>query len=484
MTDSLKQKTVKGVSWSFVEQVLTRGVNFVIGIILARLLSPTDYGLVGMLTIFIAFSQIFVDGGLTNALIREKDASDKDYSTVYITNMTLSVIFYFLLFFSAPLVATYYEQPLLKPLMRVISLILIISSVASVQGTLLTKQVDFRTKFAISFISALVSGAAGVICALKGLGPWALVAQSVASASAVTILTLAFVRWMPQLIFSKESFKRLFSYSYKLMAASLINTIYSNIYPMVIGKRFSASDVGMFTRGNQFPTVASETLVSTFNRVAYPVLSKVQDDDRRLIEVFDKFLQIFYFLAFPVLLVLCGCSRPLVSLLLTDKWLPCVPLMQLLCISKLPTGMIRNNLILLYVKGRSDLALRMEIIKKAIMFPIMFVSMFFGLKAFCCALIVNSWIDMYCSAYYTRKILNYRLWDQLKTVFPYLFISLILLAESLLASYFIANNWISLGVSLVVCTATYYLVTKLMHLYAFNEAMGLLRKRTINVEED
>ena len=477
MADSLKQKTIKGVSWSFVEQILTRGVNFVIGIILARLLSPTDYGLVGMLTIFIAFSQLFVDGGLTNALIREKDASEKDYSTVYITNMTLSVIFYFILFFSAPLIADYYEQPILTALMRAIALILIISAVASVQGTLLTKKVDFKTKFAISFISALVSGTAGVVCALKGLGPWALVAQSIASALAVTVLTLAFVRWMPHLVFSKESFKKLFSYSYKLMTASLINTVYSNIYPMVIGKRFSASDVGMFTRGNQFPTVASETMVSTFNRVAYPVLSNVQDDDRRLIEVYDKFIQIFYFLAFPVLMVLCGCSRPLVSLLLTDKWLACVPLMQLLCISKLPTGMIRNNLILLYVKGRSDLALRMEIIKKSIMFPIMFFSMFFGLKAFCCSLILNSWIDMYCSAYYTKKILDYPLSQQLKSIFPYFLISLLLLAESLLASYFISNNWFSLGVSLVVCAGSYYLVTKMTGTYAFHEAMELLKMK-------
>lgn len=475
MTDSLKQKTVKGVSWSFVEQILTRGVNFVIGIILARLLSPTDYGLVGMLTIFIAFSQIFVDGGLTNALIREKDASDKDYSTVYITNMTLSVIFYFLLFFSAPLVATYYEQPLLKPLMRVISLILIISSVASVQGTLLTKRVDFRTKFAISFISALVSGAAGVVCALKGLGPWALVAQSVASASAITILTLALVRWMPGLSFSKESFKRLFSYSYKLMAASLINTVYSNIYPMVIGKRFSASDVGMFTRGDQFPTVASETLVSTFNRVYYPVLSNLQEEDQKLIEGYDRFIQIYFFFTFPILMGLCGSSRPLVSLLLTDKWLACVPLMQLLCFSKLSIGLIRSNLTLLYVKGRSDLALRMEIIKKCIMFPIMFVSMFFGLKVFCYALIINSLIDLYCTVLSTKKVLNYSLWQQLKSIAPYFFISLVVLTESLLFSHFIDNNWVSLGLSVVICIVSYLFLTKRANLYAYNEAMGLLK---------
>ena len=206
MSESLKQKTVKGVSWSFVEQLLTRGVNFIIGIILARLLSPTDYGLVGMLGIFIAISQLFVDGGLTSALIRTKNPSNEDYSTVYIINLTLSIVFYFLLFFSAPLVAAFYEQPLLKPLLRAVALILIISSIASVQGTLLTIRVDFKTKSLISILSSIISGAAGIICAYKGLGVWALVAQSIASATAITLLTLAFVKWIPKLAFSNGCF--------------------------------------------------------------------------------------------------------------------------------------------------------------------------------------------------------------------------------------------------------------------------------------
>ena len=285
MAESLKDKTVKGVSWSFVEQVLTRGVNFVIGIILALLLNPTDYGLVGMLGIFIAVSQIFIDGGLTSALIRQKNASDEDFSTVYIINLSLSVLFYFLLFFSAPVVAHYYEQPLLQPLMRVVALILIISSLASVQGTLLTIKVDFRSKSVISILSAILSGAAGIVCAMKGLGPWALVAQSLTSALVVTVLTLMIVRWMPRLVFSKDSFRRLFSYSSKLLGASLISTVYNNVYPIIIGKKFSVGDVGLFSRAHQFPNVVSETLIGSFNRVAFPVWSKIQDDDERLINV-------------------------------------------------------------------------------------------------------------------------------------------------------------------------------------------------------
>ena len=477
MADDLKKTTVKGISWSFVEQILTRGVNFVIGIILARLLSPTDYGLVGMLGIFIAISQIFIDGGFTNALIREKEASEEDFSTVYYINLGLSLLFYFLLFFCAPSIAGFYGQPVLNPLMRVTALMLVISAAASVQGTMLTKKVDFRTKSVISILSALLSGAAGILCAYKGLGPWALVAQSLVSTLVVSVVTLLFVRWIPRLVFSKASFTRLFSYSSKLLAASLINAVYSNVYPLIIGKRFSAADVGLFSRANQFPTVANETLISSFNRVAFPVLSRLQDDDSRLISVYDKYIQIFCFFTFPVLLGLCGTSRPLVLLLLTEKWAESIPLMQLMCISMLPIGMIRINLNLLYVKGRSDLALRMEIIKKCILFTILFVSMFFGLKAMCYAMILNSCIDLYFSTYYSKRLFGLGLVQQLKNVLPYLLVSGVILAESLLISHFIHHYLLSILVSLVVCACSYLLISKTLNLYAFRETMALIRER-------
>ena len=294
MAESLKDKSIKGISWSFAEQILTRGVNFVVGIILARLLSPTDYGLIGMLAVFLAISQLFIDGGLASALIREKDASENDYSTVFIINVTLSIVFYFILFFTSPAIARFYGQPMLESLLRVMALSFVIGAVTSVHGTLLTKRVDFKTKSIISFLASIVSGSIGIFCAFKGLGPWALVAQTLSSALTVTLLTLVIVHWLPRLVFSMESFKRLFSYSSKLLGASLIGTIYYNAYPMVIGKKFSAGDVGLFSRAGQFPNVVNDTFISTFNRVAFPVLSRIQDDDRRLLEVFEKYVQVFF----------------------------------------------------------------------------------------------------------------------------------------------------------------------------------------------
>ncbi len=474
MSESLKQKTIKGASWSFVEQILTRGVNFLIGIIVARLLSPTDYGLVGMMGVFIALSQIFVDGGLTNALIQTKNPSDKDFSTVYIVNMTLSFVFYFILFFTAPLIADFYEQPLLKPLMRVVALILIICSLSSIHGTLLSIRVDFKTKSIISIASSLLSGGAGIYCAYKGWGAWALVAQSVASATIITLLTLAFVHWMPKLVFSKESFKRLFSYSSKLLAASVISTVYDNAYPPVIGKCFGPANGGLYTRAGQFPGVANNTITSALNRVAFPVLSQIQDDNQRLLSVYEKYIQLACFLIFPVLLWLCGSARPLVSFILTDKWIECVPLMQILCFSLLVNGMTTINLNLLYVKGRSDLVLRLEIIKKTIAFAILFVSMLFNLKVMCYGQVLYSFIALYLNTIYTKKILGYGLLRQLKVVFPYFLLALVVLAESLCISAFVSNRLLSLILSFSVGVAVYFLLNKAFRLYAYQEARELV----------
>lgn len=474
MSDSLKQKTIKGASWSFVEQILTRGVNFVIGIILARLLSPTDYGLVGMMGVFIAISQIFVDGGLANALIQTKNPSDKDFSTVFIVNLTLSLVFYGILYFTAPIIANFYGQPLLKPLMRVVALILIIVSLSSIHGTLLSIRVDFKTKSIISIASSLLSGAIGIYCAYKGLGAWALVAQSVASATIITFLTLAFVHWMPKLVFSKESFRRLFSYSSKLLAASVISVAYDNAYPMVIGKRFTAADVGQYTRAGQFPGVANSTITSALNRVAFPVLSKIQDDDQRLLSVYEKYIQLSCFLIFPVLLWLCGCARPLVSFLLTDKWLDCVPLMQILCFSLLVNGMTTINLNLLYVKGRSDLVLRLEIIKKTIAFAILFVSMLFNLKVMCYGQVLYSIIALSLNTIYTKKILGYGLFRQLRVIYPYFLLALVVLAESLFVSAFISNRILALVLSFGLGVAVYFLLNKAFGLYAYQEARELV----------
>lgn len=477
MPDTLKQKTLRGASWSFVEQILSRGVNFVIGILLARLLGPTEYGLIGMIGIFIAISQLFIDGGLTSALIRTKNPSEKDYSTVYVINMGLSVVFYFLLFFCAPLIADFYRQPLLKPLTRAIALVFVIGSVSSIQGTLLTIRVDFKTKTYISILSSVISGIIGILCAYKGLGVWALVAQTLTSAAAMSILTLLFVRWIPRLVFSKESFKRLFSYSSKLLASTLIHTIYENSYPLVIGKKFLAADVGLYSRAGQFPGVANGTITGALNRVAFPILSEIQDDDQRLIRVYEKYIQLSSFVLFPVLMGICGCARPLVSLLLKDQWLGCVPLMQILCFAMITNGITTINLNLLYVKGRSDLVLKLEVIKKSIAFAILFISMFFSITWMCIGQVVYAFIAMFLNTHYTKQILGYSFSQQIKVVYPYFFLSLLVLLESALVSHFVDSNLAAVLLSCCICPLTYWFAAKWINLYAYRESLLFIRSK-------
>ena len=379
MSDDLKQKTVKGVSWSFVEQVLARGVNFATGILLARLLSPSDFGLVGMLGIFIAIAQLFIDSGLGGALVRTKNPSDNDYSTVFVINLALSIVFYALLYVIAPYVASFYGQPILKSLLRVVALMLVIGSLSSVPGLLLTIRVDFKTKAFISLTTSVLSGVICIYCAYNGMGVWALVAQTLASSLVCTIVTLLAVRWIPKLVFSRESFKNLFSYSSKMLVASLISIIYENSYGLVIGKRFTAADLGQYSQAGKFPGVANGIITSAVNRVSFPILSQLQDDNERLLRVYEKYIQLTCFLIFPLLMGICGCAKPLITFLVTDKWLACVPLMQIICFGLLANSITTINLNLLYVKGRSDLVLRLEIIKKIIAFGILFITMFFNI---------------------------------------------------------------------------------------------------------
>ena len=473
MADTLKQKTISGVSWSFVEQILVRGFNFVVGIILARLLLPSDYGLIGMLGLFIGISQIFIDGGFASALVQSKNPSDDDYSTVYIINVAVSLAAYLILFFTAPLIARFYNQPILIRILRFYALILVIGASASVQNVILTIRVDFKTKFYISSVSAILGGIAGIIAAYADKGVWALVIQSLVCTGLNTILTFVFVKWWPRIKFSIESFHRLFSFGSKLLVATIISVVYDNIYPLVIGKRFTAADTGQFSRAGQFPGLFSTTIGNVLNRVAFPVLSKIQDDDRRLLDVYGKYVQLSSFIIFPLIMGLCGCARPIVSLLLTDKWLDCVPLMQIICFACLFDGIILINLNLLYVKGRSDLVLRLEIIKKSIAFLILVITCMFSIRVMCYGRVLYALIALYLNTIYTKKLLGLSLWDQLKSILPYLAFSLVILGESALITWFIPNNWLSIGLALIICPASYYILCSITEQYAFQEAKGL-----------
>ena len=472
MSNDIKSQAVKGVIWSSIERFSIQGVQFILGIIMARLLTPDDYGLIGMIYVFMSISQVFIDGGFANALIQKQNRTEKDYSTVFYVNLGFSLLFYILLFILAPCIASFYEIPLLTIITRVYAINLILNSIVAVNKTKLVINVDFKTQTKISFTSALISGILGIYCAYSGYGVWSIVIQTLSSALFNVILSFYFVRWIPLWSFSFVSFKNLFAFGSKLLIANLISNVYNNLYIFIIGKKFSPTSLGIYTRADQFANFASANLGNILLRVAFPILSQIQDDDERLIRVYRKYITMSALIIFPFILGLCGISKPLILLLLSEKWIDCVIILQILCFAYLWNCIITINLNLLNVKGRSDLVLRLEVIKKSIAFTILLISLNFNLIGICIGMAIYPLIAFYMNTYYTKKILNYGFKKQFIEIFPYLVSSLIIMIEALIISTFVVNPLISLIISLTICPITYFIIC---YILKFDAAMEFVR---------
>jgi len=475
VTSSLKTKAAKGVFWSFFERFSVQGVSFLITIIMARLLSPGDYGLVGMLAIFMSLSQVFIDGGFASALVQKKDRNQNDFSTVFFTNLGISCILYCALYLSSPYIASFYEQPLLESLTKVYSINLIINAFSAVNNTILTINLNFKTQSKISLISSVSSGILGVLSAYIGMGVWAIVVQQLSAALFRAFFSFYFIKWHPSFTFSRKSFDSLFKFGSKLLIASIISNVYANAYNLVIGKKFPAAQLGYFTRATQFMQLVSSNISAILTRVSYPVLSEVQDDNDRLISIYRKYIQLSAFVMFPVVMALCGMAKPLIITLLTSKWDSCIMLIQILSFGYILEGITVININLLSVKGRSDLVLRLEIIKKIIAFTILFISIFFDLIGICIGIVIYDNIALVLNTYYTGKILNYGYVKQIKDVAPYLILSILMAAITLLMGEFIENNYILLIADIMFCIVFYPISTKLFKLYVYQEARDMCK---------
>ena len=477
MAENLKDKATKGVIWSAVERYSLQGVQFLLQLIIARKLTPHDYGLIGMLAIFMALSQVFIDGGFSNALIQKKDRTEKDYCTVFYINAGISVFIYMLLFFGAPLIASFYNQPLLTPITRIYSLNLIINSFAAVNKVKLTVNVDFKTLSKISLGAALLSGAAGIACAYNKMGVWSLVVQQLLNSIITMLLSFYYVKWRPALQFSKDSFHRLFKFGSKLLIASIIHSLYENLYNLFIGKKFTSATLGLFTRAQQFTNFAGSNVSAILKRVSFPVLSEIQDDDERLMSAYKKYIKTSTWATFPMTLGLCGIAQPMVIVLLTDKWAGCIPYLQILCFGMLWDCVTLVNLNLLYVKGHSDWVLRLEIIKKSIAFTILFISLGFNMYVICLGKALYSIIALYLNTYYTKKLFNYGFWAQMKDLLPQLSLSLLMLGCCLLVSNVIPDPTIALIASLSTGVLVYIGGSHLFKLYGYVELCQIIRTK-------
>lgn len=473
----LKNKTVNGVVWSFIERFSVQGVVFVLDLIIARLIGPENYGLIAMLAIFMSVSQVFIDGGFSSALIQRKERSEADYSTVFYINFAISILTYIALFFAAPAIAEFFNQPVLSAITRVYSLNLIINSLVAVNKTKLTIAVDFKTQSKISFYSAVLSGIVGVALAMLGYGVWSLVVQSLVLAALNVLFSFYYVRWIPRERFSTASFKSLFSFGSKLLIANIISALYAKAYDMVIGKKFDKESLGLFSRADKFNQFASSNISGVLQRVSFPVLSSIQDDNDRLRRVYKKYMQISALVVFPLILGMCGIARPMIEALLGPQWMGCVPMLQILSFAYLWDCVVMVNLNLIYVKGHSDYVLKLEIIKKTIAFTILAITLFFDLTIICCGRVVYSIIAFYLNTYYTKKLLNYGFFTQLKELSPILFMSLVVTCIGLAMSALISNAILSLAASLTLCPIAYVAMCKIFKVEAFNEVLSIVKTK-------
>lgn len=425
MSDSLKHQATKGVVWSAVERFSVQGIQFILTIIIARLVLPSDYGLIAMLNIFLAIAQVFVDSGFSHALIQKKNRTETDFSTVFYFNIFISIVLYLLLYFSAPYIASFYKEPDLSPVTRWIGLNIIIGGFSVVQRAKLTINIDFKRQAKASLTAVLISGIIGILLAYKGWGVWVLVVQTLSNSLLNTLLLWIFAKWVPKWIFSKESFNTLFSFGSKLLLSGLLHTIYINLYSLVIGRRYTSMDVGFYNRAYQFASFPSINIVGVINRVIFPMQCEMQDDNECLKISFLKYLRMSCFIIFPVMTIVAVLSKPLILLLLTEKWLPAAEMLSILCFAYMwyPVMIVNNQI--LNVKGRSDYFLYAEILKKVIAIAILLITLPFGVRILCWGIVVYNFFDIAIILYYSKKVIFVKYWEQMYNIMPLFFVSLL-----------------------------------------------------------
>ncbi|MFW6371537.1 MAG: MOP flippase family protein [Bacteroidota bacterium] len=415
---SLKQKTVSGLTWSFIDQFANQGITFIFGIILARILTPHEFGLIGMITVFIAVSESFINSGFSSALIRKKDCTDTDFSTVFYFNLAAGVLFFIILFFSSPVIAGFFDEPQLEAIVQVLGIVLIIDSLTLIQRTILTKRIDFKLQARISVIASLGSGIIAITMAFSGFGVWSLVAQRISRQGLNSLFLWLWNRWKPSWVFSMKSFKELFGFGSKLLVSGLIDTLYRNIYYLVIGKFFSAADLGYFTRAQRFKDLPSKNLNRIISRVSYPVLSSIQDDMQRLKANYQKLIRSTMLITFVLMLGMAAVAEPMIITLIGEKWRPSIIYLQMLCFVGMMYPLHALNLNMLKVSGRSDLFLKLEIIKKILAVPTIIIGVIWGIKIMIAGMMVNTLFAYYINSYWSGRFIGYSTREQVKDILP------------------------------------------------------------------
>lgn len=425
MTNS-KNSVLSNLIWRFAERCGAQLVAFVVSVVLARILDPDAYGTVALITVFTTILQVFVDSGLGNALIQKKDADDLDFSTVFFTNIVFCTVLYLGLFVSAPFIAQFYENVSLTPYIRVLGLTILVSGIKNVQQAYVSKKLMFKKFFFATLAGTIMAAVVGIIMALNGFGVWALVAQQIVNVSVDTFVLWVTVKWRPTFEFSFERLKGLFSYGWKLLASSLLDTIYADLRQLIIGKMYSSADLAYYNQGKKFPNLIVTNVNTSIDSVLLPVMSGAQDDKVRVKSMMRRSLTTSIYIMAPLMIGLAFVAEPVVSLILTDKWLPSVPFLRIFCITYMLRPVHTANLNAIKALGRSDLFLKLEIVKKVVGLILLGLTMQHGVMAMAYSLLISNVLSQIINSWPNRKLLNYSYIEQLKDFMPSVLLAVVM----------------------------------------------------------
>lgn len=454
----------------------TQGIQFIVQIVLARLLLPKDFGAIAIIVVFISFAQVFVQSGFNTALIQNKEVNEVDFSSVFYLSLAVAAILYVIIYFSAPFIASFYEQPILIPTLRVLSITLFIGAFNSIQNAYVAHNMLFKRLFISSLGAIIISGTIGIVSAYSGWGVWALVAQQLSNQLTVAIILWFTVKWRPQLIFSFKRVKILFAYGSKLLASSLINTLYNDLRTLIIGRMYTPEMLGFYNRGQQFPNIIVANINGSIQSIMLPVFSAHQDNKKRVKEIMRRAIVTSSFLIFPMMIGMAVVAEPLVEIVLTDKWLPAVPYLQMFCITYALMPIHTANLQAIKAMGRSDIFLRLEIIKKVIGLIILGISLPFGIYAISLGQVFSGIISMFINAHPNKQLLEYSYKEQWVDIIPSLLIAIAMGAIVYSINYLELVAWKLLILQVCVGVALYFILAKIFKIESMSYLVTTLKQ--------
>ena len=476
MSSSLKQQTISGIFWAAIQKFGTLGISFISNIILARLLTPDDYGCLGLLAIFIVIAEVFVNGGFATALIQKKESTHKDYCTVFYWNIFVSVLFYFILFYIAPIVASYYNIPLLIPILRIQGLILLTNSLSIVQLNILRKQLKFKKMSIIQFVSVLISVVVGILLAYNGWGVWSLVIQQLLNSSITSLILWITSQWKPDFTFSFNSFKELFNYGSFLLLSDLLNSICDNIQGLIIGRKYSSCDMGYYTQAKKLETVPTQSISYVVNIVTLPVFAKLQENKQQLYVAVRKSIRLINYLNIPLMVLLILVSEPLIILLFSDKWIESIPFFRILCLSGIINCSQSINYQVVCAVGRSRDIFKWNILKRLLGIVFIFIGINWGIQGMLYGMVCNLYLSFIINALVATISTGYSLYQQIKDLCPIILLSIITaLTTYIIIQYFTLNFILDLVLKILVYISLFIIFSKIINRIEFIEYLNIIR---------